>query len=74
MGVLKIILNALIPFIIIFLVFSTFMGYIAENIRDYYNFKWLALAFILGGYILQYYKWIFGLTVVVLSIYIWFLF
>lgn len=71
---LKIGINILIPFIILFLVFSTFMGYIAESIRDYYNFKWLALTLMFAGYILQFFKKTIGLIVVVFSIFLWFLF
>ncbi|WGG44603.1 hypothetical protein [Rossellomorea sp. DA94] len=74
MSVLRVGINILIPFLILFLVFATWMGYIAENIRDYYNFKWGAILLLLAGYILQLYKKTIGLILVGLSIVSWFLF
>lgn len=74
MAFLKIGINVFIPFIFLFLVFSTWMGYIAEEIRNYYDYKWLMLGFLLAGYILQFYKKVIGLVVVGTSIYIWYLF
>jgi len=46
---------------------------LAEDIRDYYNFKWAALALLFAGYIVQFYKKSIGLLLVVVSIIIWFL-
>ncbi|AJD90235.1 hypothetical protein JMA_09180 [Jeotgalibacillus malaysiensis] len=63
----------IVPFIILFLIFSTWIGYIAESMSDYYDFKWLAIAGIVAGYMLQFYKTGVGLTLIVLSIFIWFL-
>ncbi|MDZ5712631.1 hypothetical protein [Jeotgalibacillus haloalkalitolerans] len=63
----------IIPFMILFLMFSTWIGYIAENIRDFYNFKWLAIAGMITGYILQFYKMWAGVIVIAVSIFVWFL-
>lgn len=71
MTVLKTAINIVIPFLIAFLIFATWMGYIAESTREYYNFKWVAILILIAGYILQFYKKI-GLLLVVLSIIIWF--
>jgi hypothetical protein len=73
MSVLRVGINILIPFLIVFLAFATWMGYIAENIRDYYNFKWVAIILLVAGYILQFYKKTIGLVLVGLSILSWFL-
>lgn len=73
MNFLRIGVNIVIPFIILFLAFATWMGYIAENIRDYYNFKWVAMALLIAGYILQFYKRTAGLILVGLSVIGWFL-
>jgi len=73
MNILRIGVNILIPLLILFLVFATWMGYVAENIREYYNYKWTAIALLLGGYILQFYKRMVGLILVGLGIFIWFL-
>jgi len=72
MNILRIGVNILIPLLILFLVFATWMGYVAENIREYYNYKWTAIALLLGGYILQFYKRMVGLILVGLGIFIWF--
>jgi len=73
MSVFRVGVNILIPFLILFLAFATWMGYIAENIRDYYNLKWIAILILVAGYILQFYKKTFGLMIVGLSILSWFL-
>jgi len=73
MNVLRIGANILIPILILFMVLVTPMGYIAENIRDYYDLKWVAIALTVAGYILQFYKKTFGLILVGLSIIGWFL-
>jgi hypothetical protein len=72
--VLSIGANIIIPFIVLFLAFATFMGYIAEEIRGYYNYKWVAIALIVVGYLFQFYKKTMGLILVGISIFIWFLF
>ncbi|PFA69166.1 hypothetical protein CN378_04625 [Bacillus sp. AFS015802] len=73
MNVLRIGASILIPFLLLFLAFATWMGYIAENIRDYYHFKWAALLLLAAGYILQFYKITVGYILVVVSIIAWFL-
>ena len=73
MNILRIGVNILIPLLILFLALATWMGYIAENIRDYYNYKWAAIALLVVGYILQFYKRMVGLILVGLGIFIWFL-
>lgn len=73
MNVLRVGINILIPFLILFLVFATWMGYIAEDIKDFYNFKWVAIILLVAGYILQFYKNTIGLVLVGLSILSWFL-
>ena len=73
MNILRIGVNIIIPLLILFLVFATWMGYVAENIREYYNYKWTAIALLVGGYILQFYKRMGGLILVGLGIFIWFL-
>ncbi|MBU0905301.1 MAG: hypothetical protein R3328_08595 [Planococcaceae bacterium] len=73
MNILRIGANILIPLLILFLAFATWMGYIAENIKDLYNYKWAAIALLVVGYILQFNKRIFGLILVGLGILIWFL-
>ena len=73
MNVLRVGINILIPFLILFLVFATWMGYIAEDIRDFYNFKWVAIILLVAGYILQFYKKTIGFILVGLSIVSWFL-
>ncbi|BCB05219.1 hypothetical protein [Bacillus sp. KH172YL63] len=72
MNVLRIGLNILIPFFIGFLAFATWMGYIAEHIRDDYNFKWIALLLMIAGYIIQFYKRTVGYVLVGLSVWWWF--
>jgi len=72
-NILRIGANIVIPLLILFLVFATWMGYIAENIRDYYNYKWAAIALLGVGYILRFYKRMVGLILVGLGIFIWFL-
>ena len=73
MTIMRIGVNILIPGLILFLAFSTLIGYIAEDIREYYNFKWAVLGLLLVGYIVQFYKKSIGLLLVVLSIVMWFL-
>jgi len=73
MNILRVGANILIPLLILFLAFTTWMGYIAENIRDYYNFKWAAIALLVVGYILQFNKRMVGLILVGLGVFIWFL-
>jgi len=73
LNILRIGANILIPLLILFLAFATWMGYIAENIKDLYNYKWAAIALLIVGYILQFNKRIFGLILVGLGILIWFL-
>lgn len=73
LNILRIGANILIPLLILFLAFATWMGYIAENIKDLYNYKWAAIALLVVGYILQFNKRIFGLILVGLGILIWFL-
>lgn len=73
MNVLRIGANILIPLLILFLAFATWMGYIAENTRDFYNFKWVAIALLVVGYILQFNKRMVELILVGLSIFMWFL-
>jgi hypothetical protein len=73
MNILRIGVNILIPLLILFLVFATWMGYISENIRDYYNYKWGAIALLVVGYILHFYKRMVGLIIVGLGTIVWFL-
>jgi len=73
MNILRIGANILIPLLILFLIFATWMGYIAENIRDYYNYKWAAIALLVIGYILQFNKKLVGLILIGIGIFIWFL-
>ena len=73
MNILRIGVNILIPLLILFLAFATLMGYIAENIRDYYNYKWAAIALLVVGYILQVSSPNRDLVLVGLGIIIWFL-
>ncbi len=72
MNLLRIIINVTIPILTLFLIFATWMGYIAENIRDYYNVKWAGIALLLAGYIIQFYNRTLGFIVVILGIVIWF--
>ena len=73
LNILRIGVNILIPLLILFLGFATWMGYIAENTRDFYNYKWVAIALLVVGYILQFNKRMVGLILVGLGILIWFL-
>ncbi|WP_044338831.1 hypothetical protein [Rossellomorea aquimaris] len=66
-------LNLLLPVLVLFLAFATWIGYIAENIRVSYHYKWGALLLFLVGYGLQFYKKTIGLVIVGLSLVIWFL-
>jgi len=72
MKVVKVILNIVIPFVLIFLSFSTLMGYIAESHSAIYDYKWLAILLVFGGYILQYFRFLLGQVIVVVGIVIWF--
>lgn len=72
MKVVKIILNILLPLVLIFLSFSTLIGYIAESHSAIYDYKWLAILLIFGGYILQYFRFLLGQVIVVVGIVIWF--
>jgi len=65
--------NILMPVLLLFLAFATWIGYIAEDIREYYHFKWAALLLLLVGYGVQFYKKTIGLIIVLLSLVIWFL-
>lgn len=73
MNVVRIGTNVIIPLLLVFLVIATVIGYIAEDIRDYYNLKWIALLTILAGFILQFFKRIFGLILIGLGLIWWFL-
>ncbi|MGM0751644.1 MAG: hypothetical protein ACQET6_06895 [Bacillota bacterium] len=66
-------LNLLLPVLVLFLAFATWIGYIAEDIRVSYHYKWGALLLFLVGYGLQFYKKTIGLVIVGLSLVIWFL-
>lgn len=73
MNIMKIGINIFIPGLLLFLAFSTLIGYLAEDIRDYYNYKWAALALLFAGYMVQFYKKSLGLLLVIVSIVIWFM-
>ena len=73
MKVVKVILNIVIPFGLIWLSFSTIMGYIAESHSAIYDYKWLALLLSFGGYILQYFRFLLGQAIVVAGLVLWFL-
>jgi hypothetical protein len=65
--------NILMPVLLLFLACATWIGYIAEDIREYYHFKWAALFLFLVGYSVQFYKKTIGLIIVLLSLVTWFL-
>ncbi|MFC7785339.1 MULTISPECIES: hypothetical protein [unclassified Rossellomorea] len=65
--------NILMPVLVLFLAFATWIGYIAEDIPEYYHFKWAALLLFLVGYAIQFYKKTIGLLIVLLSLVSWFL-
>ncbi|WRP07544.1 hypothetical protein U9J35_05075 [Rossellomorea aquimaris] len=65
--------NILMPVLLLFLAFTTWIGYIAEDIPEYYHFKWADLLLLLVGYDVQFYKKTIGLIIVLLSLVIWFL-
>ena len=73
MKVVKVILNIVIPMVLIFLCFSTLIGYIAESYSTIYDYKWLAILLIFGGYVLQYFRFLLGQLIVVVGIVVWFL-
>lgn len=72
MNVVRIGTNIIIPLLLVFLMIATAIGYIAEDIRDYYNLKWIAVLTILAGYILQFSKQRFGLILIGLGLIWWF--
>ena len=72
MKAVKVILNIVIPMVLIFLSFSTLIGYIAESHSAIYDYKWLAILLIFGGYILQYFRFLLGQVIVVIGIVFWF--
>lgn len=73
MNVVRIGTNIIIPLLLVFLMIATAIGYIAEDIRDYYNLKWIAVLTILAGYILQFFKQTFGLIIIGIGLIWWFL-
>ena len=72
MKIVKVILNIVIPLILMWLSFSTIIGYIAESQSAIYDYKWLAILLIFGGYILQYFRFFLGQAIVVVGIVLWF--
>lgn len=73
MNVVRIGTNIIIPLLLVFLMIATAIGYIAEDIRDYYNLKWIAVLTILAGYTLQFFKQTFGLIIIGIGLIWWFL-
>jgi hypothetical protein len=71
MKVLWIGTNLLMPVLILFLAFATWIGYIAEDIRDYYDLKWAALGLVTAGYMVQFSKKTIGLVMIGAGIVIW---
>ncbi|OIU71766.1 hypothetical protein [Rossellomorea aquimaris] len=65
-------INLLIPVLLLFLIFSTWIGYIAESLRDFYHFKWAAIGLILLGYMLNFKKRAAGLIIVTAGSAAWF--
>ncbi|MGR3762977.1 hypothetical protein [Rossellomorea sp. NS-SX7] len=65
--------NLLIPALLLFLMFSTWIGYIAEDIRDLYHVKWAAIVLIMIGYTLNFKKRLAGLIMVAVGVAAWFL-
>jgi hypothetical protein len=66
-------INLLIPVLLLFLMFSTWIGYIAENLSDFYHFKWAAVGLIFLGYMLNYKMRAYGLSIVAVGVISWFL-
>ncbi|WJV29652.1 hypothetical protein QTG56_00270 [Rossellomorea sp. AcN35-11] len=66
-------MNLLLPFLVLFLAFATWIGYIAEDIRVSYHFKWGAILLFLVGYGGQFYKKTIGVIILIVSLVLWFL-
>ncbi|OAT83734.1 hypothetical protein A6P54_00040 [Bacillus sp. MKU004] len=66
-------INLLIPVLLLFLIFSTWIGYIAESLRDFFHFKWAAICLIMLGYMLNFKKRAAGLIIVGVGTAAWFL-
>ncbi|WP_175987362.1 hypothetical protein [Bacillus sp. Marseille-Q1617] len=65
--------NLLIPALLLLLIFATWIGYIAEDLRDYYDYKWAAIGLIILGYMLNFKKRMAGLIMVAVGVVAWFL-
>jgi hypothetical protein len=66
-------INLLNPILLLFLIFSTWIGYIAESLRDFYHFRWAAVGLIILGYMLNFKKRAAGLIMVAVGLAAWFL-
>ncbi|TFE00552.1 hypothetical protein [Jeotgalibacillus salarius] len=73
MYIAKIVIRILMPFLILFLSFSTMMGYIAETIYPAYHLKWFAIVYMIAAYILQFFRPAVGLAMLVSGGVVWFL-
>ncbi|MCA1054000.1 hypothetical protein LCM10_03290 [Rossellomorea aquimaris] len=67
------IVNMLMPVVILFLAFATWIGYIAEELPDNYDWKWMAIFITVIGYIMQFTKKMGGILVIITGLFLWFM-